>query len=152
MFLFSAQQLKEQKVAGNRTSEVRARRQLVQWRTSKRLVDCCLPVVCSGSSDRHRGASLAQLRVRAAAQPVRTQHQTGGEGYTSSLVLLFLCRCCCLSLLLLQAISLPVVVISNVCQLPSGWASILWYNMLTTEPKVNTNAPMLIRLMIVTQL
>lgn len=35
-----------------------------------------------------------------------------------------------------QAISLPVVVISNVCQLPSGWASILWYNMLTTEPKV----------------
>lgn len=36
----------------------------------------------------------------------------------------------------LQAISLPVVVISNVCQLPSGWASILWYNMLTTEPKV----------------
>lgn len=38
-----------------------------------------------------------------------------------------------------QAISLPVVVISNVCQLPSGWASILWYNMLTTEPKVNTH-------------
>lgn len=35
--------------------------------------------VCSGSSDRHRGASLAQLRVRAAAQPVGTQHQTGGE-------------------------------------------------------------------------
>uniref|UniRef100_A0A3Q3WQW5 Signal transducer and activator of transcription n=1 Tax=Mola mola TaxID=94237 RepID=A0A3Q3WQW5_MOLML len=35
----------------------------------------------------------------------------------------------------LEAISLPVVIISNVCQLPSGWASILWYNMLTTEPK-----------------
>uniref|UniRef100_G3PSI6 Signal transducer and activator of transcription n=1 Tax=Gasterosteus aculeatus aculeatus TaxID=481459 RepID=G3PSI6_GASAC len=35
----------------------------------------------------------------------------------------------------LETISLPVVVISNVCQLPSGWASILWYNMLTTEPK-----------------
>uniref|UniRef100_A0A8C5DIK9 Signal transducer and activator of transcription n=1 Tax=Gouania willdenowi TaxID=441366 RepID=A0A8C5DIK9_GOUWI len=35
----------------------------------------------------------------------------------------------------LEATSLPVVVISNVCQLPSGWASILWYNMLTTEPK-----------------
>ncbi|KAK7893557.1 hypothetical protein WMY93_022709 [Mugilogobius chulae] len=35
----------------------------------------------------------------------------------------------------LEAISLPVVVISNVCQLPSGWASILWYNMLCTEPK-----------------
>ncbi|XP_034720735.1 signal transducer and activator of transcription 1a isoform X3 [Etheostoma cragini] len=35
----------------------------------------------------------------------------------------------------LEAISLPVVVISNVCQLPSGWASILWYNMLNTEPK-----------------
>lgn len=153
MFLFSAQQLKEQKVAGNRTSEVRARRQLVQWCTSKWLVDCCLPVVCSGSSDRHRGASLTQLRVRAAAQPVRTQHQTGGGGYTSSLMLLFLCRCCCLSLLLLlQAISLPVVIISNVCQLPSGWASILWYNMLTTEPKVNTNTQILIRLIIVTQL
>lgn len=35
----------------------------------------------------------------------------------------------------LEAVSLPVVVISNVCQLPSAWASILWYNMLTTEPK-----------------
>ncbi|XP_076002907.1 signal transducer and activator of transcription 1a isoform X2 [Genypterus blacodes] len=35
----------------------------------------------------------------------------------------------------LEALSLPVVVISNVCQLPSGWASILWYNMLTAEPK-----------------
>uniref|UniRef100_A0A8C9ZGM7 Signal transducer and activator of transcription n=1 Tax=Sander lucioperca TaxID=283035 RepID=A0A8C9ZGM7_SANLU len=35
----------------------------------------------------------------------------------------------------LEATSLPVVVISNVCQLPSGWASILWYNMLSTEPK-----------------
>ncbi|XP_077369170.1 signal transducer and activator of transcription 1a [Festucalex cinctus] len=35
----------------------------------------------------------------------------------------------------LEALSLPVVVISNVCQLPSGWASILWYNMLTNEPK-----------------
>ncbi|XP_029942188.1 signal transducer and activator of transcription 1a isoform X2 [Salarias fasciatus] len=35
----------------------------------------------------------------------------------------------------LEAMSLPVVVISNVCQLPSGWASILWYNMLTTEPR-----------------
>ncbi|XP_035005834.1 signal transducer and activator of transcription 1-alpha/beta isoform X1 [Hippoglossus stenolepis] len=35
----------------------------------------------------------------------------------------------------LEAMSLPVVVISNVCQLPSGWASILWYNMLTTDPK-----------------
>ncbi|XP_034035108.1 signal transducer and activator of transcription 1-alpha/beta-like isoform X2 [Thalassophryne amazonica] len=35
----------------------------------------------------------------------------------------------------LETVSLPVVVISNVCQLPSAWASILWYNMLTTEPK-----------------
>uniref|UniRef100_A0A8D3E653 Signal transducer and activator of transcription n=1 Tax=Scophthalmus maximus TaxID=52904 RepID=A0A8D3E653_SCOMX len=42
----------------------------------------------------------------------------------------------------LEAMSLPVVVISNVCQLPSGWASILWYNMLTTEPKVRTLLPL----------
>uniref|UniRef100_A0A8D0E356 Signal transducer and activator of transcription n=1 Tax=Salvator merianae TaxID=96440 RepID=A0A8D0E356_SALMN len=35
----------------------------------------------------------------------------------------------------LETTSLPVVVISNVSQLPSGWASILWYNMLTNEPK-----------------
>ncbi|XP_028835380.1 signal transducer and activator of transcription 1a [Denticeps clupeoides] len=33
------------------------------------------------------------------------------------------------------ATSLPVVVISNVSQLPSGWASILWYNMLNSETK-----------------
>uniref|UniRef100_A0A672P2G9 Signal transducer and activator of transcription n=1 Tax=Sinocyclocheilus grahami TaxID=75366 RepID=A0A672P2G9_SINGR len=34
-----------------------------------------------------------------------------------------------------EATSLPIVVISNVSQLPSGWASIMWYNMLTSEPK-----------------
>ncbi|XP_043931128.1 signal transducer and activator of transcription 1-alpha/beta isoform X1 [Protopterus annectens] len=35
----------------------------------------------------------------------------------------------------IETTSLPIVVISNVSQLPSGWASILWYNMLTNEPK-----------------
>ncbi|XP_060113391.1 signal transducer and activator of transcription 1-alpha/beta [Heteronotia binoei] len=35
----------------------------------------------------------------------------------------------------LETTSLPIVVISNVSQLPSGWASILWYNMLSSEPK-----------------
>uniref|UniRef100_A0A8C7L5K3 Signal transducer and activator of transcription n=1 Tax=Oncorhynchus kisutch TaxID=8019 RepID=A0A8C7L5K3_ONCKI len=35
----------------------------------------------------------------------------------------------------LETISLPIVVISNCNQLPSGWASILWYNMLTSEPQ-----------------
>ncbi|XP_029596749.1 signal transducer and activator of transcription 1-alpha/beta isoform X3 [Salmo trutta] len=35
----------------------------------------------------------------------------------------------------LGTISLPIVVISNSSQLPSGWASILWYNMLTSEPQ-----------------
>ncbi|KAG9349179.1 hypothetical protein JZ751_029503 [Albula glossodonta] len=35
----------------------------------------------------------------------------------------------------LEIHSLPVVVISNVCQLPSGWASIMWYNMLCSETK-----------------
>uniref|UniRef100_A0A8C4Q9M0 Signal transducer and activator of transcription n=1 Tax=Eptatretus burgeri TaxID=7764 RepID=A0A8C4Q9M0_EPTBU len=35
----------------------------------------------------------------------------------------------------LETSSLPVVVISNVSQLPSGWASVLWYNMLTNDHK-----------------
>ncbi|NXX28652.1 STAT1 protein, partial [Nicator chloris] len=35
----------------------------------------------------------------------------------------------------LETSSLPIVVISNVSQLPSGWASILWFNMLSTDPK-----------------
>uniref|UniRef100_A0A8C5QF80 Signal transducer and activator of transcription n=1 Tax=Leptobrachium leishanense TaxID=445787 RepID=A0A8C5QF80_9ANUR len=35
----------------------------------------------------------------------------------------------------LETVSLPIVVISNVNQLPSGWASIFWYNMLTSETK-----------------
>uniref|UniRef100_A0AAR2JW10 Signal transducer and activator of transcription n=1 Tax=Pygocentrus nattereri TaxID=42514 RepID=A0AAR2JW10_PYGNA len=35
----------------------------------------------------------------------------------------------------LQTHSLPVVVISNICQMPNAWASILWYNMLTNHPK-----------------
>ncbi|NXN17327.1 STAT1 protein, partial [Indicator maculatus] len=34
-----------------------------------------------------------------------------------------------------ETASLPIVVISNVSQLPSGWASILWFNMLSTDPK-----------------
>lgn len=36
----------------------------------------------------------------------------------------------------MQTHSLPVVVISNICQMPNAWASILWYNMLTNHPKV----------------
>lgn len=36
----------------------------------------------------------------------------------------------------IQTHSLPVVVISNICQMPNAWASILWYNMLTNHPKV----------------
>ncbi|NXT19001.1 STAT1 protein, partial [Syrrhaptes paradoxus] len=35
----------------------------------------------------------------------------------------------------LETTSLPIVVISNVSQLPSGWASILWFNMLSNDPK-----------------
>ncbi|XP_057192072.1 signal transducer and activator of transcription 1b [Triplophysa rosa] len=34
----------------------------------------------------------------------------------------------------LSITSLPIVVISHVMQLPSAWASILWYNMLSSEP------------------
>nr|XP_023665817.1 signal transducer and activator of transcription 4 isoform X1 [Paramormyrops kingsleyae] len=35
----------------------------------------------------------------------------------------------------LETCSLPLVVISNVSQLPGGWASVMWYNLLTDEPK-----------------
>lgn len=42
----------------------------------------------------------------------------------------------------LETHSLPVVVISNICQMPNAWASILWYNMLTNNPKnVNFTKP-----------
>lgn len=44
----------------------------------------------------------------------------------------------CFLLCPFQTTSLPIVVISNVSQLPSGWASILWFNMLSTDPKVFT--------------
>lgn len=40
-----------------------------------------------------------------------------------------------------QTHSLPVVVISNICQMPNAWASILWYNMLTNHPKVSATWP-----------
>uniref|UniRef100_A0A8C7TNC4 Signal transducer and activator of transcription n=1 Tax=Oncorhynchus mykiss TaxID=8022 RepID=A0A8C7TNC4_ONCMY len=43
--------------------------------------------------------------------------------------------CVCVSLSL-QTCSFPLVVISNVSQLTGGWASIMWYNMLTDEPRV----------------
>ncbi|KAL0964007.1 hypothetical protein UPYG_G00316420 [Umbra pygmaea] len=35
----------------------------------------------------------------------------------------------------LETMSLPFVVISHINQLPSAWASVMWYNMLTREPK-----------------
>uniref|UniRef100_A0A668AAI0 Signal transducer and activator of transcription n=1 Tax=Myripristis murdjan TaxID=586833 RepID=A0A668AAI0_9TELE len=35
----------------------------------------------------------------------------------------------------LETCSLPLVVISNVCQLPGGWASVMWYNLLTDEQR-----------------
>ncbi|XP_056884179.1 signal transducer and activator of transcription 4 isoform X2 [Takifugu flavidus] len=35
----------------------------------------------------------------------------------------------------LETSSLPLVVISNVSQLPGGWASVVWYNLLTDEPR-----------------
>lgn len=91
----------------------------------------------SGPSDRHGGAAFTRLRVGAAAQPVRPEHQAGGEVFLSGFVHTHP-QVLTSAAFLLQAMSLPVVVISNVCQLPSGWASILWYNMLTTEPKVRS--------------
>ncbi|KAM8934178.1 signal transducer and activator of transcription 4 [Pelodytes ibericus] len=41
----------------------------------------------------------------------------------------------------LETNSLPVVMISNVSQLPSAWASIIWYNLLIAEPHTCTTAP-----------
>uniref|UniRef100_A0A8C7YR62 Signal transducer and activator of transcription n=1 Tax=Oryzias sinensis TaxID=183150 RepID=A0A8C7YR62_9TELE len=35
----------------------------------------------------------------------------------------------------LETCSLPLVVISNVSQLPGGWASVMWYNLLTDDPR-----------------
>lgn len=35
-----------------------------------------------------------------------------------------------------QTSSLPVVMISNVSQLPNAWASIIWYNLSTNDPQV----------------
>ncbi|KAL2081120.1 hypothetical protein ACEWY4_022973 [Coilia grayii] len=35
----------------------------------------------------------------------------------------------------LTTTSLPIVVISNVAQMSSAWASVLWYNMLSSEPR-----------------
>ncbi|KAF3842667.1 hypothetical protein F7725_001516 [Dissostichus mawsoni] len=35
----------------------------------------------------------------------------------------------------LETCSLPLVVISNVSQLPGGWVSVMWYNLLTDEPR-----------------
>lgn len=37
----------------------------------------------------------------------------------------------------LQTSSLPVVMISNVSQLPNAWASIIWYNLSTNDPQVS---------------
>lgn len=52
----------------------------------------------------------------------------------SSLLLLPVAHNVCESL---QTCSLPLVVISNVSQLPGGWVSVMWYNLLTDEPRVS---------------
>ncbi|GAA6084505.1 signal transducer and activator of transcription 4 isoform X1 [Tachysurus ichikawai] len=41
----------------------------------------------------------------------------------------------------LETCSLPLVVISNVSQLPAGWGSVMWYNLLTDDPKVRNTTP-----------
>uniref|UniRef100_A0A3B5MBF5 Signal transducer and activator of transcription n=1 Tax=Xiphophorus couchianus TaxID=32473 RepID=A0A3B5MBF5_9TELE len=83
------------------------------------------PALCDG------GASLAELRgLLHRAGPRR---RPGGQRLFPSPH----AGCCCRSFLLSspQTCSLPLVVISNVSQLPGGWASVMWYNLLTDEPR-----------------
>uniref|UniRef100_A0A8C5BTI6 Signal transducer and activator of transcription n=1 Tax=Gadus morhua TaxID=8049 RepID=A0A8C5BTI6_GADMO len=67
---------------------------------------------------------------------VRPMHLllAGWNGSLFLIVKLFMSNCIDIDLIL-QTHSLPVVVISNICQMPNAWASILWYNMLTNHPK-----------------
>uniref|UniRef100_A0A3B5MBD3 Signal transducer and activator of transcription n=1 Tax=Xiphophorus couchianus TaxID=32473 RepID=A0A3B5MBD3_9TELE len=81
--------------------------------------------------DYSNGASLAELRgLLHRAGPRR---RPGGQRLFPSPH----AGCCCRSFLLSspQTCSLPLVVISNVSQLPGGWASVMWYNLLTDEPR-----------------
>uniref|UniRef100_A0A8C9TE43 Signal transducer and activator of transcription n=1 Tax=Scleropages formosus TaxID=113540 RepID=A0A8C9TE43_SCLFO len=51
-------------------------------------------------------------------------------------ILTFQARLCLQGLSIdLETSTLPLVVISNIIQLPAGWASVMWYNLLTDEPK-----------------
>lgn len=100
-----------------------------------------------GPAHRHWGAALHQLWDTALSAWIC--HRPGGESRTG--------RWWCTAetgavtasgpllppadvlLSMSQISSLPIVVISNVSQLPMGWASILWYNMLSSEPRVGAS-------------
>uniref|UniRef100_A0AAY4D0E0 Signal transducer and activator of transcription n=1 Tax=Denticeps clupeoides TaxID=299321 RepID=A0AAY4D0E0_9TELE len=73
---------------------------------------------------------------------LKEQKATGGRANDGPLIVTeelhtisFEAELCHAAMVFNIATSLPVVVISNVSQLPSGWASILWYNMLNSETK-----------------
>ncbi|PWA33811.1 hypothetical protein CCH79_00017291, partial [Gambusia affinis] len=100
-------QLKEQKLAGNRTNEGPL---IVTEELHSLSFESELHLNQSGSPGLHIKVEVSGTRSQAP--------EPGRPGRTEPC-----------------AMAMPLVVISNVCQLPSGWASILWYNMLTTEPK-----------------
>uniref|UniRef100_A0A3B3S7Z4 Signal transducer and activator of transcription n=1 Tax=Paramormyrops kingsleyae TaxID=1676925 RepID=A0A3B3S7Z4_9TELE len=68
---------------------------------------------------------------------IRVRRCTGSIPVTEELhTLSFEAQLCLQGLSInLETCSLPLVVISNSCQLPSGWASVMWYNLLTDEQR-----------------
>uniref|UniRef100_A0A3Q2E2D0 Signal transducer and activator of transcription 4 n=1 Tax=Cyprinodon variegatus TaxID=28743 RepID=A0A3Q2E2D0_CYPVA len=69
---------------------------------------------------------------------LKEKKYTNGTKGNEAVFVLLGSSCFCSPMLhnvFLQTCSLPLVVISNVSQLPGGWASVMWYNLLTDEPR-----------------
>lgn len=89
---------------------------------------------------KHRlDSSYQQLVLLCQARRAQAQEQylegAGDQGRAKSQQIIHHCHYLCAHFFH-QTSSLPVVMISNVSQLPNAWASIIWYNLSTNDPQV----------------
>ncbi|KAL8183764.1 UNVERIFIED_CONTAM: Signal transducer and activator of transcription 4, partial [Gekko kuhli] len=108
--------------------------------SSRRFVLCGTHVKAMAMDESANGSLSVEFRH---LQPKEMKSCTGNKGIEGTQMVTeelhsisFETQVCLYGLTVdLEASSLPVVMISNVSQLPNAWASIIWYNLSTNEPQ-----------------
>ncbi|XP_054827116.1 signal transducer and activator of transcription 4 [Eublepharis macularius] len=108
--------------------------------SSRRFVLCGTHVKAMTMDESANGSLSVEFRH---LQPKEMKSSAGNKGYEGPQMVTeelhsisFETQVCLYGLTIdLEASSLPVVMISNVSQLPNAWASIIWYNLSTNEPQ-----------------